>query len=69
LDRLNLTRDEVALIVDDARQKKRNIRVHVREKLAERYPGIENLKIRRNGRTYRVLDYLEEDLSSYGPLS
>ncbi len=62
---LSITRDEVAEIVADAKVKGRNKEAHVRLKLTQKYPGIEDAVVRRNGRVYKVLDYLADDLDSY----
>lgn len=51
---------------EDAKQKKKAMKPHVREKLKEQYPEAENMIIRRNGRTYNLLDYIADDVENYG---
>ena len=64
-----VTREEIFAIVEDARSKNKNKKTHVRAELVKRYPDLEGQTIRRNGHTYNVLDYLLDDVESYGTAS
>lgn len=60
------TRDDVAGYVDEAGALAVDVTAHVRECLIRDYPGIDTRKIRRNSHEYILLDYLLDDLESYG---
>lgn len=61
-----LKRDDIADFIDDSRKKKKNKKNHVRDKVEENFPELVGKTIRRNNRTYNAIDYLLEDLESYG---
>jgi len=61
-----ITRDQISGMVKDAKKKNKNKRIHVREELIRQYPNIESATIKRNGSVYNVIDYLMEDIDSYG---
>lgn len=62
---VSVSREEVGALVREAHNTGQNKEAFVRAQLQERYPGIENLTIRRAGQVYSVLDYLAQDLESY----
>jgi len=64
-----ITRDEVANIVKEARDTGRDKKVHLQAELERRYPGVSNATIRVGGIVCNALDYLVEDVESYGPKS
>ena len=61
-----IDRTDILDLIEDARAKKKNKKVHVREKLLQTYPELETATVRRNGRELKVLDLLEDDVDSYG---
>lgn len=60
-----LPRDEVEKHVKEAKKQNKNRHQFVREELIKEYPGIETQTIVRNGKVYKVLDYLMDDIDSY----
>ena len=59
-------RGEVQGIVREAQNTGRDKKQHLKSELKRRYPGIENVRIKRGGTVYNALDYLAEDSDSYG---
>jgi hypothetical protein len=62
----HITRDVIATKLKEAKEKKKPKKDYIRQELMRENPGIETLTIVRNGSVYNVLDYLMEDLESYG---
>lgn len=61
-----ITRADVDKHVKQAHKDKKNKKDHVRQELIRENPGIENVTIVRNGSVYNALDYLMEDIDTYG---
>jgi len=61
-----VTRETIKDLVVDAKNKSKDKKTHIRQELMRTHPGIEALTVRRNGQVYNALDYLMEDVESYG---
>ena len=66
LDLKQITRAHIGDLVKDAKKKNKNKQIHIKAELTRQYPGIEAMTIKRNGSVYNALDYLMEDVESYG---
>lgn len=64
----DITREEVQDLITTARNTGQDEQAYVRAQLTQRYPGIENLTVRRGGSVYSALDYLVEDTGSYATI-
>ncbi len=62
----DIKRNEVDGIVREAHNTGKNKKDHLKNELRRRYPGIEDLRIKRGNTVYNALDYLAEDAESYG---
>ena len=74
-----ITREEIQEAVNDAHDvngafssappEPEFVRQYVRAELLTNHPELETRTVRRNGKTHLELDYILEDLHSYGPTS
>jgi len=66
LDLKDIRREDVEALVEDAKVKNKDKKDHVKTELKRQFAGLENLRVVRNGQVYNALDYLMEDIESYG---
>lgn len=53
-------------MVEDARDRRKNKANHVRSLVEAQYPELVGKRIKRGAQTYDAIDYLIDDLDSYG---
>lgn len=61
----NITREQIAGYIEEARVQKKNKQTHVQAKLEADFPGLVGQTVRRNGREYDAIQLLLSDVGSY----
>jgi hypothetical protein len=66
LDLNDIHREHVKAILDDAKANGKEKKSHLRQELVRLHPGLDEQTIVRNGKVYKAIEYLIDDLGSYG---